>query len=140
MKALEKIKEEAMSLYIDCLVAAMTPQGKHSIRTSFGVGAFIGTVPGGVAVAFADDDIAGFGKQVLGIVQEIYDAVFSVVTALAAVLAIIALIVRMSGNQQRAAQATQWLIRIISAYIAINCLGIITKVIDRTTEDYRFTK
>ena len=69
---------------------------------------------------------------------EIYTSMFSVISILTAILVVAALVVRMNGNQQRAAQATQWLTRIIICYVAINCVGLIMKVIDNTTKGYNY--
>ena len=57
----------------------------------------------------------------------------------AALLLVIAFIMRMTASQQKAAQATSWIVRIIICYILVNCIGLFFKVIDSTTSSYRFS-
>ena len=89
--------------------------------------------------AFADnEDIASFGASITAVVAEVYKASFGVITILAALLLIFAFIVRMLAPQQKAQQATSWIIRIIVCYIAINCIGVMFNVIESTTAGMGF--
>lgn len=45
----------------------------------------------------------------------------------------IAFAVRMAGNPQKAAQATDWIVRIIVCYIGLNCVGLIFKIVQGAT-------
>ena len=125
-----------LSLYIDCQY--QLEHDKKNLHKAFGTGLAIGTaLNAGVIAVAADQDIAGFGQTISELIGEIYQATFGVVTVFAALMAIIALIVRMTANQQKAAQATSWLVRIVICYVAINCIGLIVNVINNTTEQYR---
>lgn len=135
---LKRAKNEMRSLQACC----MTDMSLHR-RVYKGVAglsmAYFTAVNMGV-VAFADGGgIGDLGTRITNIVTEIYSATFAVVTVLAALLIVIALVVRMTANQQKATQATSWLTRIIICYALINCIGIIFSVIDSTTEGMGFT-
>lgn len=136
MNFLKRFEKGMLSLYIDCQY--QLEHDKKNLHKAFGTGLAIGTALNAGVMAFAaDEDIAGFGEKISGLIGEIYDATFGVVTVFAALMAIIALIVRMTANQQKAAQATSWLVRIVICYVAINCIGLIVNVINNTTEQYR---
>lgn len=134
---LKRAKNEMRSLQTGC-VAEMSLHRRFYNRVAGFSMAYFTMLNMGV-IAFADDDIATLGERITGIVSELYTATFAVVTVLAALLIVIALVVRMTANQQKAAQATSWLTRILICYALINCIGIIFSVIDNTTKDMGFT-
>lgn len=139
MGLLNKVNDWSIDLYTD--VQASMKANPGSARKSFGVGAAIGMLVFGGSVAYAAPDTAeidAFGDDIYTIIAKIYDKSFAVITVLAALLAVFAFVVRMSGNQQRSAQATQWLIRIAVAYVGINAIGLIMKLIQNTTSSYKF--
>lgn len=138
MKLIDRANAWMTDLYLD--VQHQMKANPADNRKCFGIGAFIGILLFGSQVAFADATIDEFGNSVADIIWNIYQKAFAIVTVLAALLAVIAFVVRMSGNQQRAAQATQWLVRILIAYVGINAIGIISRIISNTTSNYRFQK
>ena len=135
MNLLKRFEKGMLSLYIDCQY--QLEHDKKNLHKAFGTGLAIGTALNAGIIACAADDIQGFGNTISKLIGNIYDATFGVVTIFAALMAIIALIVRMTANQQKAAQATSWLVRIVICYVAINCIGLIVNVINNTTKQYR---
>lgn len=135
MNLLKRFKSTLLNGYINCETRLQNAPKEY--KQAAGVGTAIGTVLyGGIIPMFAEPstDIAGFGEQMWNIGSEVYKAIFPVVTIIAAILLVISLIVRMTGNQQKAAQATSWAIRIIICYICINCIGLLFSVINGTAD------
>ena len=130
MNIVDRARDGMIDLYTD--VAIQAKANPKANKKSFAVGAAIGVVISSMHVAFATQDVTTFGNSIVNIIANIYDQAFAIVTVLAALLAVAAFIVRMSGNPQRAAQATQWLVRIAIAYVGINSIGVIMKVIRGT--------
>ena len=90
-----------------------------------------------VAIA-ADEDLTQFSNTVVGKINDIYKAAFPIITAFAVLMAAIAFVTRMTANQQKAAQATSWLVRIAIAYVGVNAVGLIARVIyNSMTPDWR---
>lgn len=84
-------------------------------------------------MAFAGG-IEDFKNNVVTQLKAIYSAAFGIITVAAALLLLIAFAIRMTGNQQKAAQATSWITRIVITYIAINCIGIFFTIMDSVTD------
>lgn len=136
MEFLKRCKNEVAALYNDCKTEVISNSGKYMRMGRLGLyGCAVASM--GIS-ALADDDIAGLGTTIQGIIAEIYSSSLGVVTVLAALLLVIAFIVRMTASQQKAAQATSWIVRIIICYICINCIGLFFTVIDNTTEPYEW--
>ena len=139
MKILERANNALTSLYFDCMTTIQSDKKALGISGATGVG--IGGVANVMTVALAssgDATIKTLSADIVKLLGEIYTSMFSVISVLTAILVVAALVVRMNGNQQRAAQATQWLTRIIICYVAINCVGLIMKVIENTTKEYGY--
>lgn len=100
----------------------------------FAVSVTIGAIFNGTALVFADD-IKTFSSDITTTLNDIYNAMFPVISILAAIFAAMALVTRMTSNQQKAAQATSWLIRIGLAYLGLNAIGLILKIIRSTAKD-----
>lgn len=137
MKFLKRCKNEMTRLYLDILAEAQFSRKK--LKAPFAAGLGIGTAMHmGVMALAAPDNIAGFGETLVNVVTEVYSAAFGVVTIFAALMLVIAFVIRMQGNQQKAAQATTWITRILVCYVAINCIGLVFTVIENTTAQYRY--
>lgn len=139
MKILERANNALTSLYLDCMTTIQSDKKALGISGATGIG--IGVVANMMTVALAssgDATIRTLSSDIVKLLGEIYTSMFSVISILTAILVVAALVVRMNGNQQRAAQATQWLTRIIICYVAINCVGLIMKVIENTTKGYNY--
>ena len=109
---------------------------KKAINGSMAIGIITGVL-GTMSSAFASGTtIADFGTNISDVISSIYQAVFPVFTVIAALLLVIAFIMRMTANQQKAAQATSWIVRFIICYICVNCIGIVFSVIKNTTSKY----
>ena len=138
MSILENIGAKTTALYSEFQSAWVCD--KKGRKTAFGLGLVLGAPMNLAVLATADGtDIKGFGADITEIITEVYNAAFGVITVLAAVLLIIAFAVRMTQNQQKAAQATSWIVRIIVCYIGINCIGLLFNVIENTTGKHRST-
>lgn len=115
---------------------------KSLMKKTFGISSTVGAMAALTSFAFATGngataqggDVAAFGKQIGDALGNIYDTAFKVITAAAALALLIAFGVRMAGNPQKAAQATDWIVRIIVCYIGLNCVGLIFKIIQGATK------
>ena len=140
MKMVERANRALTSLYFDCLTTMQND--KKALGISGATGISIGVIASSFSVALAteggDETITGLGTKIAALLSEIYTTMFSVITVLTAILVVAALVVRMNANQQRAAQATQWLVRIIVCYVAITCIGLLLNIIKNTTTDYGY--
>lgn len=136
MEFLKRAKKEMRSLGVDVMLNMQANHRKysHAVGASCAAASTIAMT----TTAMATQDIAGFGTAVVNIVTQIYSAAFPVVTVLAALMLVIAFIMRMVGSQQSAAKATSWIVRIIICYVAVNCIGLIFNVIKNTTSSYNF--
>ena len=130
MEILDRINSALTETYIACKTELENNSGKYKVW--FAGCTTISAAVNGFCIAMAADDIEGLSNTISGKLVEIYSASFGVVTALAALMAMAAWVVRMSGNQQKAAQATSWLIRIALAYIGINLIGLVINVINNS--------
>lgn len=137
MEFLKRAKKEMLGLQLDVMTELQS--NRSAYRPAAGAGLAMGTVMNLATMMLASTvTISGFGAEVKTVVVNIYNAVFPVVTVIAALLLVIAFIVRMTGNQQKASQATSWIVRIIICYVCINCIGLLFKVIDGATTKYRW--
>ena len=138
MKMVERANRALTSLYFDCLTTMQND--KKALGISGATGISIGVIASSFSVALATEggDETITGTKIAALLSEIYTTMFSVITVLTAILVVAALVVRMNANQQRAAQATQWLVRIIVCYVAINCIGLLLNIIKNTTTDYGY--
>lgn len=112
---------------------------KALMKKTFGISSTAGAMAALTSLAFASGsasggDVAQFGTQIGTALGNIYDTAFKVITAAAALALLIAFGVRMAGNPQKAAQATDWIVRIIVCYIGLNCVGLIFKIIQGATK------
>lgn len=112
---------------------------KALMKKTFGISSTAGAMAALTSLAFASGsasggDVAQFGSQIGTALGNIYDTAFKVITAAAALALLIAFGVRMAGNPQKAAQATDWIVRIIVCYIGLNCVGLIFKIIQGATK------
>ena len=112
---------------------------KSLMKKTFGISSTVGAMAALTSLAFASGnasvgDVATFGNQIGQALGNIYDTAFQVITAAAALALLIAFGVRMAGNPQKAAQATDWIVRIIVCYIGLNCVGLIFKIIQGATK------
>ena len=105
---------------------------KSLMKKTFGISSTVGAMAALTSLAFASGnasvgDVATFGNQIGQALGNIYDTA-------AALALLIAFGVRMAGNPQKAAQATDWIVRIIVCYIGLNCVGLIFKIIQGATK------
>lgn len=137
MEFLKRAKNSAISLGNE-ITLELAKQRETCVKMS-GWTMGIGTVLYMTSPLYASADISALGTNVKSIVAQLYNAAFPVITVVAALLLVIAFIMRMTASQQKAAQATSWIVRIIICYILVNCIGLFFKVIDSTTSSYRFS-
>lgn len=107
---------------------------KALMKKTFGISSAVGAMAALTTFAYAGNDISKFGSKVGDAISNIYNTAFKVITAAAALALLIAFAVRMAGNPQKAAQATDWIVRIIVCYIGLNCVGLIFKIIRGATD------
>jgi hypothetical protein len=136
MNILKRINDVTTDFAVELMTVAKND--KKGRKTAFGVGLLAGMFINCGAVAFADDDIETFGSSIVSIISRVYTQAFTVITALAAVCLVIAFIMRLTANQQKAAQATAWITRILISYIGVNIIGLIFHVIENTTADFKY--
>lgn len=139
MNFLKRFKNDIRGIKNDIALDVMTNGAAY--RRLAGKTTMLTTLALSVSPMMAADnsaDIASFGKSITDILSDIYSAAFPIMTIAAAVLLVVAFIVRMTGNQQKAAQATSWIIRIIICYVCVNCIGLLFSVINNTTKEFRF--
>lgn len=107
---------------------------KALMKKTFGISSAVGAMAALTTFAYASANISSFGNKVGGAISNIYNTAFKVITAAAALALLIAFAVRMAGNPQKAAQATDWIVRIVVCYIGLNCVGLIFKIIRGATD------
>lgn len=129
---LKRCKNELYGLQVDLMLDL--EKHKKALQTTYGVSAGVGSVMGLATMAFADGGIETFKNNVVTQLKAIYSAAFGIITVAAALLLLIAFAIRMTGNPQKAAQATSWITRIVITYIAINCIGIFFTIMDSVTD------
>ncbi len=139
MSFFERAKKEVRALGVDVMLEL---DAKRDIGTKAAPALLGATMLASVVPAFANggEDIAGLGTSIKTVITNIYSAAFPIVTVLAALMLVIAFIMRMTGSQQTAAKATSWIVRIIICYVLVNCIGLIFKVIENTTSSYKFNE
>lgn len=128
---LKRCKNELYGLQIDLMLDLQ--KHKQMLQTTYGISAGVGAIAGLVTMACADDGLSKFQTNVTEQITKIYSAAFGIITAIAALLLLIAFAIRMTGEPQKAAQATNWITRIIVTYIAINCIGMFFTVMKSIT-------
>mgnify|MGYP000756885599 FL=1 len=131
-KILSRCQKALESQMIDFQISL----NKHKalMRKTFGISSTVGAMAALTTFAFADD-ISEFGTKVGSSLNSIWNMAYGVITAAAALALLIAFAVRMAGNPQKAAQATDWIVRIIVCYVGLNCIGLIFKVIKGATNN-----
>ena len=99
---------------------------------------FIGSATVGAICNFAmlacADDLDTLGKGITDLIDKVYTVSFPIITGIAVLAAMFAFVMRMTANQQKAAQATSWLVRIGIAYAGVNMVGLLAKVIHGTSK------
>ena len=138
MSILSRVRDTAGAIQSEASLELMRNAAsyKKAINGSAAIGVISGVI-GTMGSAFAaGTTISAFGNNISGVIKQIYQAVFPVFTVIAALLLVIAFIMRMTANQQKAAQATSWIVRIIICYVCVNCIGILFSVIQNTTRSY----
>lgn len=128
---LKRCKNELYGLQVDLTLDLQ--KHKKLLQTTYGITSGVGAVAGLMTMAYAGG-LETFQSNVVKQVQALYKAAFGIITAVAALLLLIAFAVRMTGNPQKAAQATSWIARIAVTYIAINCIGVFFTVMQSITE------
>ena len=99
---LKRCKNELYGLQVDLMLDL--EKHKKALQTTYGVSAGVGSVMGLATMAFAGG-IEDFKNNVVTQLKAIYSAAFGIITVAAALLLLIAFAIRMTGNQQKAAQA-----------------------------------
>lgn len=138
MNPLKRFKDEMVSLGNDLAIEMWTCRSKSKLNVAAAVGCGIGMIMQLGTMAYADG-IEELGDSAFGIVSSLYNASFKVVTVFAALMLIIAFCVRMSGNPQKAAAATEWAKRVAICYVFINCIGLFFTVINDTAKSHGWT-
>ena len=110
----------------------------NKLKVALSTGLTSGVIMNMVCIALADDDIVGFGQKLVTLGSEIYDAALGVVSVFAAIMLVIAYILRMNANTQKAALATSWIFRIVVGYLGVNTIGLTFKIIENTTKGMGF--
>lgn len=128
---LKRCKNELYGLQVDLMLDLQ--KHKKMLQTTYGISSGVGAAAGLMTMAFADGSLESFQSNVVKQIQSIYSAAFGIITAIAALLLLIAFAIRMTGNPQRATQATSWITRIIVTYIAINCIGVFFTIMNSLT-------
>lgn len=139
-KILSRCQKALESQMIDMQISL--DKHKSLMKKTFGISSTVGAMAALTSFAFAGppatttgNGVAEFGSQIGTALGSIYDTAFKVITAAAALALLIAFGVRMAGNPQKAAQATDWIVRIIVCYIGLNCVGLIFKIIQGATSN-----
>ena len=131
-KILSRCQKALESQMIDFQVSIQ--KHKSLMRKTFGVSSTVGVMAGLTTYAFAaSPNLSSFGSQIGNSINSIFKTAYGVITAAAALALLIAFAVRMAGNPQKAAQATDWIVRIIVCYIGLNCVGLIFKIVQGAT-------
>ena len=137
-KILSRCQKALESQMIDMQISLN--KHKSMMQKTVGISSTVGAMAALTSLACASGkattggDVAQFGTQIGTALGNIYDTAFKVITAAAALALLIAFGVRMAGNPQKAAQATDWIVRIIVCYIGLNCVGLIFKIIQGATK------
>ena len=131
-KILSRCQKALESQMIDFQISIQ--KHKSLMRKTFGVSSTVGVMAGLTTYAFAaSPNLSSFGSQIGNSINSIFKMAYGVITAAAALALLIAFAVRMAGNPQKAAQATDWIVRIIVCYIGLNCVGLIFKIVQGAT-------
>ena len=137
MDFLKRCKDEMLKLQVDFITEMTVNRAKYKSSVAAGIG--IGSTLFGVVPMLADgENIDSFFTKIGETIEKIYNGSILVVSVLAAVALVIAFIMRMTANPQKASQATSWIFRILVSYLAINCIGLLFKVINSATKDQNF--
>ena len=132
MNVLKRVEDAVIDTYAACKVEMA--QNRRAYKPWFAGGLACGMAIVMCGIAYAATDVEGLGNNVATAIKSIYKASFGVVTIFAALMALFAFVMRMTANQQKAAQATSWLIRIGIAYAGINAIGLIFSAIAGTVD------
>ena len=132
MNVLQKVGDAVTDTYVACKVEFN--ENRKAYKPWFAGGLLGGMAMALGQVALADDDVTNLANNITQAIENIYNASFGVITVFAALMALFAFVMRMTSNQQKAAQATSWLIRIGIAYGGINVIGLIFKAINAATD------
>lgn len=109
-------------------------KNKKNMQRTFGISSGVGAAAALMSFAFAGPtDLGQFGSQIGDAIQSIFNVAYGIITAAAALALLIAFAVRMAGNPQKAAQATDWIVRIVVCYVGLNCVALIFKIIKGAT-------
>lgn len=132
----KKIRDSLSKAYWECRTELK--MNGESYKPWFISSVVAGAFFNSFAVCFAaGDDIESLATEIASKLYDIYDASFIVITVLAAISAILALVRMMDGNPQKAEQGKTWLLRIIACYVGINLIGLVTRVINNTVGEHR---
>jgi len=132
MDLVKRFNNAITGTYLACKSDLKTHSASY--KRLFAICVTLGAIFNGAALAFADGSVTQFSTDITSKLVEIYHAMFPVITILAAIFAALALVTRMTANQQKAAQATSWLVRIAIAYVGLNAIGLILSVIKNSVD------
>lgn len=128
------VDTKAMKAFIEMQNAVSQPSKEDKV--AFALSAVIGTFGYGAGNAYADD-LFSRAENLLG---TYYQKFFALVSLLAAVCAIIAIIIAMVNPKEKgAAFAWSWVKRIVGCWFLINILGGLFKLGGTLTEGQNFT-
>ena len=119
---IKTVRNSFLQLYVDSQIGRLEkPSSRGTRMYSVVLTLLIVTMLSGTLVFGADIAVISNVKTALA---TLYNALFGVTTAVAAVLLLAALIVRMLSNNPRSIEtATSWAKRILITYAAINLIG-----------------
>lgn len=135
MDFLKRAKNEMLKAYFSIGEVAEGLRKDKSLKKPFAAGITLAVAANCTCLAFAGNDIATLGSEATKILSDIYTQISGVVTLIAAILLAVAWITRMTGNPQKAAQATDWIKRILICYAGFFIMGLIFSVIKTTSEN-----
>ena len=136
MALITKIRNKTEKIYTECKSELVENYFQYRKLAS---GTCVATAISCMAVPAFADGISDLSSKATKVITDLYNASFGIVTVLAALLLVIAFIVRMTAGQQKAAQATSWIVRIIVCYLCINCIGLLFSVLDGIAEGSAFS-
>jgi hypothetical protein len=132
---LNKINEKSVELYVK-----MKNELRTTPKTTKSSKAFAGFLTGLVFIRFTTPLIFGDAttlfSDIEAIMGDLYAALFSITTGIAALMVLCALIVIMVTNNQRTTEtAKMWAKRIIIVWVVINLLGYGFDILNEVTHD-----
>lgn len=129
MKLVSKVKAGTVNLACECATEYFCNRKKYRCAFAVMLAVVMLLSMGMLAFAGTQQTIGGLGAQVTNILTEVYNALSGIITVAVGVFCAAALIMRMTANQQTAAAATKWLIRVLVCYAIFMCLGMIMGII-----------